>query len=166
MAPGCRLLFSPLLFFLKLFPKALPSPASQAVPGEPARTPDRAGLAPGRWLEAGSRCPTVTGSEPGLWDSSSAYLVPWECFFSLFFTLFFILPAVRGAFSSGIPSQPHPAAGLLLLGEERKTEGTWNAIACHPTMLSLTRPFYSKVSAGLYQLIPLYNQGESIPCLI
>lgn len=91
----------PLLFFLKLFPRALPCPASQAVPGEPAGTPDRAGLAPGRWLEAGSPCPSVTGSEPGLWESSSAYLVPWECFFSPAF-YFLILPAIRD-FSSGIP---------------------------------------------------------------
>lgn len=64
----------PLQFFLKLFPSAVPSPASRAVPGEAAGTPDRAGLAPGRWLEARSPCPTVTSSEPGLQESSSAYL--------------------------------------------------------------------------------------------
>lgn len=55
-------------------------------------------------------------------------------------SLFFYPPCCQRSF---FPLE-FPASLILLQEfclEERRTEGTWNAIACHPTMLSLTCPF-------------------------
>lgn len=92
----------------------------------------------------------AAGSEPGLRaqgqrESSSVYLVlrlQPERMLSLLFSpsffifFFFPLPAVRGAFCSGTPSQPHPAAVSYWDSPprrkaERKAEGARDAIACH-----------------------------------
>lgn len=177
--PGTDRCFSPAPLFPKLFPDALPSPASQAVPGEPAATPDRAGPAPGRWLEAGGRCPRCSRQRARAAGAAGARLrLPGTPATaggdaSLAFPPFLFLASLLFAFCSGIPSRPHLAAdgcwdSPARRKAERKAEGTQDAIACHLITLLLTRPFLQRClgTAGLCQLIPLYNKGESIQCLI
>lgn len=116
--PGADRCFSPAPLFPKLFPDALPSPASQAVPGEPAATPDRAGPAPGRWLEAGGRCPRRSRQRARAAGAAGAWLgLPGtpataggdaSLAFPPFLSFFFSPPCCL-LFALGLP------AGLILL---------------------------------------------------
>lgn len=142
MAPGCRLLFSHFSSFQSSFPVLCPLlPLRLSLERQLGHPIVQGWPLAGGWRHA-ALVPRSQAVSPGCGRAAQLTWSSDNAFSPLCFSGFFLSSLLsEELFSSGIPSQPHPAAGVLLEGEERRAEGTWNAIACHPTMLSLTCPF-------------------------